>query len=154
MSIRGLALLAAVPALLSPSLALPADGPEVEVRQTFDRFVAAQNAHDAAAVRELLWDGPGFLWITRGNPIWGRDAAMRRFQANYAGTWRLEPDRAQLRVTLLDGSTAQLFVPLVVTAGPPGEPPQSTAFHMNQVLVRTPSGWRVASILPIPVPRP
>lgn len=79
---------------------------------------------------------------------------MRRFEANYAGTWRLEPDRARLRVTLLDGSTAQVFVPLVVTSGPAGQPPQSTPFHMNQVLVRTASGWRVASLLPIPVPRP
>jgi uncharacterized protein (TIGR02246 family) len=139
---------------LLPASASPADGPEAEIRATFERFVAAQNAHDARAVRELLWDAPGFLWITRGNVIWGREDALKRFEANYGGTWRLEADLSLLRVTLLDASTAQLFVPLVVTAGPPGQAPQSTAFHMNQTLVRSPSGWKVASILPIPVPRP
>ncbi len=140
--------------LLAPVTGLAADPVEAEVRATFERFVAAQNAHDAPAVKELLWDGPGLLWITRGSVIWGREAAMRRFEANYAGTWTLEPDRAQLRVTVLDATTAQLFVPIVVTAGAPGQAPQPVPIHMNQVLVRTASGWRVASILPIPLPRP
>lgn len=145
--------LAAAALLFVPAPALAADPVEAEVRATFDRFVAAQNAHDAPAVKELLWDGPGFLWITRGSVIWGREPAMRRFEANYAGTWTLEPDRAQLRVTVLDATTAQLFVPVVVTAGAPGQAPQPVPIHMNQVLVRTPSGWRIASILPIPVPK-
>ena len=70
----------------------PADA---EARALFERFIAAQNAHDAAAVEALLWDSPDFLWITRGTPIWGRTAAMERFRALYAGTWRLEPDMAQ-----------------------------------------------------------
>ncbi|HET8725493.1 MAG TPA: nuclear transport factor 2 family protein [Anaeromyxobacteraceae bacterium] len=143
----------AVAALLP--LATPAaDDAELEVRQVFERFVAAQNAHDSRTVKEMLWDGPGFLWITRGTPIWGRDAAIQRFEANYAGTWKLEPDLAQLHVTRLDGSVAEIFVPLVVTAGPAGQAPQAIAVHMNQVLIRTPGGWRIASILPIPVPRP
>jgi ketosteroid isomerase-like protein len=127
---------------------------EQEVRSTFERFVSAQNAHDIRAVKDLLWDGAGFLWVTRGTAIWGRDASLQRFEANHAGTWKLEPDLGQLRVTVLDGSIAQLFVPLVVTAGPPGQPAQATAFHMNPVLVRTAGIWRIASILPIPVPRP
>ena len=45
--------------------------PEDDVRAAFDQFVIAQNAHDAAAVRELLLDSPSFLWVTRGAPIWG-----------------------------------------------------------------------------------
>lgn len=151
---RTLMMLPVAVALFLPVSASPVDGPEADVRGTFERFVAAQNAHDAKAVRELLWDAPGFLWITRGNVLWGRDTAVKRFEANYGGTWRLEADLALLRVTILDASTAQIFVPLVVTSGPAGQPPQSVPFHMNQTLVRTPSGWKVASILPIPVPRP
>jgi uncharacterized protein (TIGR02246 family) len=130
-----------------------ASGPETEVRQVFGRFVDAQNAHDARAVNDLLWDGTGFLWITRGTAVWGRDAAIQRFEANYRGTWKLEPDLEQLRVTMLGDGVAELFVPLVVTSGPAGQQAQPVSFHMNQVLVRTPAGWRIASILPIPVPR-
>jgi ketosteroid isomerase-like protein len=60
-----------------------------EVKATFDRFVAAQNAHDVSAVRDLLLDSPNFLWVTRGAPIWGRDAALKRFETLYQGTWKL-----------------------------------------------------------------
>lgn len=138
---------------LAPVAAQAADGAEAEVRQTFGKFVDAQNAHDARAVNDLLWDAPGFLWITRGNVIWGREAAIQRFEANYRGTWKLEPDLAQLRVTVLGDGVAELFVPLVVTSGPAGQPAQAVSVHMNQLLVRTPAGWRIASILPIPVPK-
>jgi hypothetical protein len=141
-------------AMSIPTPTLPGDGPEAEIRQTFERFVSAQNAHDATAVRELLWDAPGFLWITRGNVIWGREDAMKRFEANYTGTWKLEADWPQLRVTLLNASTAQVFIPLAVSSGPAGQASQTVQIHMNQVLVRSPSGWKIASILPIPRPKP
>jgi ketosteroid isomerase-like protein len=64
---------------------------EDEVRALFEKFVAAQNAHDIKAVGELLQDSPQFLWITRGTPIWGRDAALKRFETLYQGSWFLEP---------------------------------------------------------------
>ena len=74
-------------------------GAEDDVKVVFDRFVVAQNAHNVSAVRDLLWDSPDFLWITRGAPIWGRDAALKRFEALYHGTWKLSPDTSKLKVT-------------------------------------------------------
>jgi ketosteroid isomerase-like protein len=67
----------------SPVLAAPED----DVKATFDRFVAAQNARDIKAVGETLHDTPNFLWITRGTPIWGHEAALKRFEALYQGTF-------------------------------------------------------------------
>jgi ketosteroid isomerase-like protein len=127
-------------------------GPEDEVRATFDRFVAAQNAHDIKAVESLLLGSPNFLWITRGTPIWGQDAALKRFTALYDGTWRLEPEPSGLKVTMIGDGVAQIYVPIIFTIGAAGQPPQQTRFLMNQVLVKTPDGWRVSSILPIPAP--
>ncbi len=143
-----LALVAALPA--APAAASAED----EVRATFERFVAAQNAHDANAVEALLLDAPQFLWITRGSPVWGRAEAIKRFESLYAGTWHLEPDFKEFRVVLLDGRVAQIFVPIVFTIGPAGQTAQDTRFLMNQVLTRSDSGWRVSSILPIPIPAP
>ena len=73
---------------IKPAIAAPED----EVRATFDRFVLAQNAHDIKAVESLLLGSPNFLWITRGTPVWGHDAALKRFGALYDGTWRLDPE--------------------------------------------------------------
>ena len=128
--------------------------PEDDVKATFDRFVIAQNAHDVAAVRDLLLDSPNFLWVTRGAPIWGRDTAMKRFEALYQGTWKLSPDISGLKVVMLSDTTAQLFVPIMFNIGPPGQAAPDTPFLMNQTLVKSAAGWRIANILPIPLPAP
>ena len=70
----GLFCLALLLGATSRHLALAAS--EDEVRATFERFVAAQNAHDEKALAGLLLDSPDFLWITRGAPVWGHDQAM------------------------------------------------------------------------------
>jgi ketosteroid isomerase-like protein len=145
--IAGLTLML-ISALIKTAIAAPED----EVRAAFDRFVAAQNAHDVKAVEALLLGSPNFLWITRGAPVWGADDALKRFTALYAGTWKLDPEPSSLRITMIGDGVAQVYVPIVFTIGAAGQPPQQTRFLMNQVLVKTPSGWRVSSVLPIPVP--
>ncbi len=112
----------------------------------------AQNDHDIAKLGSLLLASPDFLWITRGMPIWGTEAAFKRFAALYEGTWRLEPEATGLKIIMLSQDAAQLFVPIRFTIGKAGQPAQTTLFLINQVLVRRSDGWRVSSILPIPVP--
>jgi ketosteroid isomerase-like protein len=126
--------------------------PEDEVRAIFDRFVAAQNAHDVTAVESLLLSSPHFLWITRGTPVWGPDAAVKRFASLYEGTWRLDPEPSGLKVMMIGDGAAQIYMPINFTIGAPGQQPQSMRFLMNMVLARTPGGWKVSSILPIPAP--
>lgn len=146
--------LATLAAVLTMSAGHARAGIDDDVMATFDRFVAAQNAHDVSAVRDLLLDSPNFLWVTRGAPIWGRDAALKRFETLYQGTWKLSPDTSNLKVVVLNDTTAQLFVPIMYNIGPPGQPAPDVPFLMNQTLVKTAAGWRIANILPIPVPPP
>jgi hypothetical protein len=77
---------------------------------------------------------------------------MERFRSLYRGTWRLEPDMAQFRVVTLSTGAAQLFVPVLFTAGAIGQPAQPTRFLLNQTLRREGYAWLMASILPIPLP--
>jgi ketosteroid isomerase-like protein len=147
-------ILATLAAVLAMATGHALAGVEDDVKAAFDRFVVAQNAHDVSAVRELLLDSPNFLWVTRGAPIWGRDAALKRFETLYQGTWKLSPDTANLKVVLLNDTTAQLFVPIMFNIGPPGQAAPDAPFLMNQTLVKTSAGWRIANILPIPVPPP
>src|SRR5829696_7641756 len=82
-------------------------GTEDELKAVFAKFVAAQNAHDIKAVGELLHDSPHFLWITRGTAIWGRDAALKRFEAPYQGTWSLDPKMEELKIAELQPGVVQ-----------------------------------------------
>jgi ketosteroid isomerase-like protein len=127
-------------------------GAEDEVKAQFSKFVAAQNAHDLKAVGDMLLDSPQFLWITRGSPIWGHEAALKRFEALYQGTWSLDPKTDELKVFEVQPGVAQLYVPITFMIAPAGQTAQPTRFLMNQILVKTPNGWKVSSVLPIPVP--
>ncbi len=129
-------------------------GSEDEVKALFTKFVAAQNAHDIKAVGELLHDTPQFLWITRGAPIWGREAALKRFEALYQGTWSLDPKMDELKVTELQPGVVQLYVPITFMISPAGQTAQPARFLMNQLVVKTADGWKVSNILPIPAPQP
>jgi hypothetical protein len=122
---------------------------EADARAFFERFVAAQNAHDAAAVKAMLWDSPRMLWYTRGTEIRGPSAVVETLHSYYAGTWHLEPDMASFRATVLSDTVLQLLVPVVFTRGEAGQPPQANQFLISQTLVLSPTGWKVASILPI-----
>jgi uncharacterized protein (TIGR02246 family) len=129
-------------------------GSEDEVKAVFARFVAAQNAHDLKQVGALLQDSAQFLWITRGAPVWGHDAAMKRFESLYQGTWSLDPKIDELKVIELQPGVAQLYVPIVFMIAPSGQTAQPARFLMNQLLVKTGDGWKITSILPIPAPQP
>ena len=106
----------ALPVLAVVSILLGAarveGGVEDDVRAAVERFVAAQNAHDLSAVREILVDSPQFLWITRGTAVWGRQAALARFETLYRGTWRLEPAITELRIALLSNEVAEIYMPI------------------------------------------
>ena len=142
--------------LVTAALALPCGTARAalddEVRAAFEQFVSAQNAHDVNALDAVTAPSPQFLWITRGNVIWGRDAALQRFAKLYEGTWRLDPERASLRVVRLADDVAQLHVPIVFTTADPGQPPARSRFFINQIYVKANGAWRVASIFPIPAP--
>jgi hypothetical protein len=129
-------------------------GTEEDVKALFNKFIAAQNARNLQAVGELLQNSPNFLWITRGAPLWGRDAALMRFEVLYQGTWSLDPKSDEIKVIELQPGVAQLYVPITFRAGPAGQTAQPTYFLFNQVVVKTAEGWKISSILPIPVPPP
>jgi ketosteroid isomerase-like protein len=123
-----------------------------EVKALFEKFIGAQNAHDLKTVGEILLDSPQFFWITRNAPIWGRDAALKRFEENYKGTWLLEPRFDEIKLTELSPGAVQLFVPAVFTIAPAGQTAQPRNFLLTQFYVKANDGWRLATILPFPVP--
>ena len=125
---------------------------EDEVRAVFDKYISAQNDHDLKSMRTLLIDSPDFLWITRGKPIWGREAALKGFEERYKGTWHIEPDRKEFRVISVSRRVAQVYATTQITVGEPGTEPSKIRLYINLVMVKKPEGWRIASILPILVP--
>jgi len=136
-------------ATLALSAPVMAQSSEDGVRDFFSQFVAAQNAHDAAKVRSMLWSSPQLLFFSRGVEIRGTDSVAARFSEYYQGTWRVAPDMSKFHVALISDHVAQILVPIVFTRGLPGAEPQSSTFLISQTLVRESDGWKLASIMPI-----
>ena len=124
---------------------------ESEVTAVFRKFMAAQNAHDIAIVGEIILDSPDFLWITEGAPVWGREAALLRFKEKYRGTWVLDPQFEKVKVTSLAENVARLFAPAVFAIAPPAQIAQPRSYLITQIYVMTASGWKISTILPLPV---
>ena len=133
-----ISLAAAALLAMNPACATPRD----QIRKAFGKFITAQNAHDLKVVDEFLLVSPDFLWIAPGQIVWGRDSALIRFGELFQGKWRVDPDWSTFQVIMLDVSTAEVFVRVKITNR---APPQTTL--MNQILVNTPRGWRVSSIV-------
>ena len=122
---------------------------EEEVRAVFDKWIATQNAHDLKGIRNLLSDSPDMLWISRGKPIWGRDAALKTLEDRYKGTWKIDVDKKELRVIPVSRRVAQVYAPTQLSAGDPGTEPSRNCLYINLVMVKKPEGWQIVSILPI-----
>jgi uncharacterized protein (TIGR02246 family) len=122
---------------------------EEEVRAVFDKWISTQNAHDLKGIRNLLSDSPDMLWISRGKPIWGRDAALKTLEERYKGTWKIDVDKKELRVISVSRRVAQVYAPTQLTAGEPGTEPSRNRLYINLVMVKKPEGWQIVSILPI-----
>jgi hypothetical protein len=124
-----------------------ADSPErSEVLGVFNRLIAALNAHDRAAVSELLLDSRDFVWAQyRGTSIWGRREALDALEQQWKSAWRLDPQLDQLRIANLAADSAVLVTPLLLTEGPTTVP-----VRWGGVFLRTQSGWRVGSIFITP----
>jgi len=135
-------------ALLSLAMsAAPAGaGTAEELRALYARFLAAQNAHDVAAVRPLLAEGPRFLWVSDGKTFWGRETMLERmgsFQA--AEVWRVAPDLERAATVEIGADAGYLHLPLELIIGAKANPDR-LRFLVSMLGVKTPAGWRIAAL--------
>jgi hypothetical protein len=121
-----------------------------EVRMMFDRYVKAENEHNLAAVGQALQDSAEMLWVPPGSmPVWGRDNVMMELTKRFQTAWKVEPEFAALKLAVYGDTVARLVVPVHYTSGPAAN---RERYLLQQTYIRTPLGWRIASIVPAPMP--
>jgi hypothetical protein len=135
--------------------ALVSPGDLREIRNLFARQAKAETDHNIAALKEMFAPGyPGepdpVSFVARAYRFWGKDAVIAHFQKTFDGTWAVEPDETAVRLIPLNGETVQIYAPTRVTIGAPGEAAATSLFLINEFAVRTPSGWKIAAVIPVP----
>ncbi|MBS0360842.1 MAG: nuclear transport factor 2 family protein [Proteobacteria bacterium] len=128
-----------------------------EIRALFLRQAAGETAHDIAAIEAVLARAPAgqpdpVNFVARAYRFWGREAVVDHFRAVFTGVWRFEPDEGAIRITPLGPDTAHIYAPTRITAGPAGQPGATATYLINEFAIRTPDGWRISAIVPVPAP--
>ena len=126
-----------------------------EIRALFLRQAAAETAHDIEAIDRVLARTPlgepdPVNFVARAYRFWGREAVLGHFRTIFADTWRFEPDEQAIRVVPLGPDVAHIYAPTRITVGPAGKPAANYQFHINEFAIRTPDGWRISAIVPVP----
>jgi hypothetical protein len=126
-----------------------------EIRALFLRQAAGETAHDievidAVLARALLGQPDPVNFVARAYRFWGRDAVIDHFRTVFAGTWRFEPDEEAIQIVPLGPDVAHIYAPTRITAGAAGQEAATYTFLINEFAIRTPEGWRIAAIVPVP----
>jgi hypothetical protein len=126
-----------------------------EIRALFLRQAAGETAHSIEVIESVLARTPGgqpdpVNFVARAYTFWGREAVLAHFRTIFAGTWRFEPDEDAIRVIPLGPDVAHIYAPTRITAGAAGQPEAIFQFLVNEIAIRTPDGWRISAIVPVP----
>lgn len=147
----------------SPALSdrsLSADDLEA-LRALYRRLIDAENRHDIAAVRALVWVSPNTLFVAKtatvaeGNwaGFWGTEVVLQHLDDLYkAGSFQIDPDYDKEKVVALSRDVAETYVPVSITVAYAGQIPVPKPFLMILEWVRTPDGWRMATDIALPIP--
>lgn len=132
-----------------------------ELRGLYKQLIDAENRHDIAAVRSLVWVSPNTLFVAKtataaeGNwaGFWGTEVVLNHLGDLYkAGPFKIEPDYDKEIVVALSRDVAETYVPVSITVAYGGQTPVPKPFLMILEWVRTPQGWRMATDIALPIP--
>jgi len=126
-----------------------------QIKDLFLSQTAAESAHDIDALdRIFAQPEPGqpdpVSFVARAFRFWGKPAVMEHFRKTFTGTWHMEPEVDQIQVIPLNGDTAQIYAPTHITLGAAGQPATTATFLINEFAIRTPQGWKISAIVPVP----
>ena len=136
--------------------AMPVSAADIdEIRSLFLCQAAGETAHDIEVIESVLARArPGqpdpVNFVARAYRFWGREAVIDHFRKTFAGTWRFEPDVEAIRIMAIGSDTAHIFAPTRITAGAAGKEAATFTFLVNEFAIRTPEGWRISAIVPVP----
>jgi hypothetical protein len=134
-----------------------------EISALYRKLIEAENRHDVASVRTMVWNSPSTLFVAKtataaqGNwaGFWGIDVVLEHPGDLYeAGPFRIDPDYSKEKVVGLTADVAETYAPVNITVAYAGQNPVPKPFLMILEWVRAPEGWRMATDIALPIPPP
>ena len=101
-----------------------------EISALYRKLIEAENRHDLAAVRTMVWNSPSTLFVAKtataaqGNwaGFWGIDVVLEHLGDLYkAGPFRIDPDYSKEKVVGLTADLAETYAPVNITVAYAGQ---------------------------------
>ena len=132
-----------------------------ELRALYKQLIDAENRHDLAAVRPLLWNSPSTLFVAK---------TATPAEGNWAGFWGTDVVYATFLATSIKGHFR--LIQIIPRKRLLGSPPMSPKLMRRSKLrlpmlarrrcpkpflmildwIKTPAGWKMATDIPLPIP--
>jgi ketosteroid isomerase-like protein len=129
---------------------------DLEIKRAYKSLIDAENRHDLAAVKRMVWDSSSTLFVAKA-PVgwrgyWGIDDVMQHLHEMYQQSFRIDPVYEEEKVVFITRDVAETYAPVKITVAYGGQNPAPKPFIMVLVWARTPKGWKMTTDMPIPVP--
>jgi hypothetical protein len=151
-------------AAAEPAYTEPLNAPTIDqLKILYKQLIDAENRHDLNSVRRFIWPSPSALFVaktatpTEGNwaGFWGTATVVAHLGDLYkAGSFNIDPDYGNEKVVGLTADVAETYAPVKITVAYAGQTPVPKPFLMILEWVRTPSGWKMATDVALPIPPP
>ena len=129
---------------------------EQEIKSIYKQLIDAENKHDLAAVRELVWNSSSTLFVAKApvgwHGYWGIDDVMQHLHDMYQQSFRIDPIYEEEKVVFVTPEIAETYAPVRITVAYGGQNPVPKPFVMVLIWTHTPHGWKMVTDNPIPVP--
>jgi ketosteroid isomerase-like protein len=135
---------------------VPAGTPEADIKNLYKNLIDAENKHDLAAVRAMVWNSSSTLFVAKApvgwHGYWGIDDVMQHLHDMYQGPFRIDPIYEEEKVVFINNQVAETYAPVRITVAYGGQNPVPRPFIMVLLWTKTPEGWKMATDIPIPIP--
>jgi ketosteroid isomerase-like protein len=129
---------------------------EQEIKHIYKQLIDAENKHDLAEVRELVWNSSSTLFVAKApagwHGYWGIDDVMQHLHDMYQLPFRIAPIYEEEKVVIITPDIAETYAPVRITVAYGGQNPVPKPFVMVLIWIKTSQGWKMTTDIPIPVP--
>lgn len=127
-----------------------------EVKRVYKQLIDAENRHDLAAVRALVWNSSSTLFVAKA-PVgwrgyWGIDDVLQHLNDMYQQPFHIDPVYEEEKVVFITHEIAETYAPVRITVAYGGQNPVPKPFVMVLLWIKTQDGWKMTTDIPIPVP--
>jgi hypothetical protein len=104
----------------------------------------------------MVWNSSSTVFVAKApvgwHGYWGIDDVMQHLHDMYQGQFRIDPIYEEEKVVFINNEVAQTYAPVRITVAYGGQNPVPRPFIMVLLWIKTQSGWRMATDIPILVP--